>query len=186
MRESYTPSPTIIDLDEVRDIKQWVGDSIEEIHGHTGPHHYRFKLVNGKVQMTYKHWSSDPKWKTPTSDTPLDLIKKAANLPSITSLITPDISSLNLEQLLTDLSRLPSDYIPPNKLEQWNLLVSKLSASNRLPQTTKPLPKFTHYRTSSRAMTTSEGAATLTVLPPSIQKLVDKSNERPPVSNIIY
>ena len=124
MQESYTPSPTIIDLDEVRNIKLWVGDSIEEIHGHTGPHHYRLKFVDGKVQLTYKHWSSDKEWATPMSDTPLDLIKKAANLPSITSLITPDISSLNLEQLLTDLSRLPSDYIPPNKLEEWKVLIN--------------------------------------------------------------
>ena len=40
----------IIDLEEVRDIKKWVGDNIEEIHGHTAPHHYRFKRVGEEVE----------------------------------------------------------------------------------------------------------------------------------------
>ena len=78
--------------------------------------------------MTYKHWSSDAQWKV--RDTPLYLIKQAANLPCVTALINSDISSLNLEQLQAVLSRLPIDYIPPNKLEEWNRLIIKLSTSN--------------------------------------------------------
>lgn len=94
-----------IDLEEVCDIKKWVGDSIEVIRGHTVPHHYRFKRVGEKVEMTYKHWS-DEEWETPECDTPLDLIREAANLPSTTSLVTPDFTSLNLGKLATDLKQL--------------------------------------------------------------------------------
>ena len=108
----------IIDLEEVRDIKKWVGDSIEEIRGHTAPHHYRFKRVGEEVEMTYKHWPDDDEWESPGCDTPLDLIKGAASLPSTTSLVCPDFKSLNLDKLATDLSHFPSHYIPPDKMEK--------------------------------------------------------------------
>ena len=49
----------VIDLEEVRDIKKWVGDSIELIRA---PHHYRFKWVGKEVEMTYKHWADDEVW----------------------------------------------------------------------------------------------------------------------------
>ena len=96
LEESYTSTPMIIGLEEVCDIKKWVGYSIEVIRGHSAPYHYRFKRVGAKVGMTYKHWSDD-EWETPECNTPLDLIMEAANLPSTTSLVTPDFTSLKLE-----------------------------------------------------------------------------------------
>ena len=60
---SYTPSPKVCDLLEVWDVKQWMRESIEDIHTHTRPHHYRFRLVDGQVEVTYKYWSTDNKWR---------------------------------------------------------------------------------------------------------------------------
>ena len=59
---SYTPSPKVLDLLGVWDVKQWMRDCIEDIHTHTRPHHYRFRLVDGQAEIKYKYWSSDPKW----------------------------------------------------------------------------------------------------------------------------
>ena len=185
LKDSYTPSPKIIELEEVHDIKKWVGKSIEEIHGHTAPHHYRFKRVGDEVEMTYKHWSDDEEWESPECDTPLDLIKQAANLPSTTTLVCPDFSSLNLDKLATDLTHLPSHYIPPDKMKKWEDLIRKLmeSATAGLTVTTRHLPQLASLTTTHTPATeTPSRASTSSLLPTSIRKLVDKSNERPAVS----
>lgn len=177
----------VIDLEEVHDIKKWVGDSIEVIRGHTAPHHYRFKRVGKKVEMTYKHWSDDEKWETPEYDTPLDLIREAANLPSTTALVAPDFTSLNLEKLVTDLKQLPSHYIPPEKMVMWDHLIKKLmeSAATGLTVATKPLPRLTSTAT-SRAPAVTPSGSNHSLLPPSIKKIVDKSNKRPTVSRPMH
>ena len=59
---SYTPSPKVLDLLEVWDVKQWMRDCIEDIHNHTRPYHYRFRLVDGQAEIKYKYWSNDLKW----------------------------------------------------------------------------------------------------------------------------
>ena len=186
LKDSYTPTPMVIDVEEVHDIKKWVSDSIEAIRGHTAPHHYRFKQVGEEVEMTYKHWSNDEEWETPECDTPLDLIREAANLPSTTSLVTPDFTSLNLDKLATDLKQLPSHYIPPDKMEMWDHLIEKLmenaaAANNGLTTATRSLPQFASI-TSSRTPAETPSTSTNSLLPPSIRKIVQKSNERPAVS----
>ena len=62
LRSSYTPAPKVVDLFEVWDAKQGLGEYIEDIRYHTQPHHFRFLLVGGRVQITYKYWSEDPEW----------------------------------------------------------------------------------------------------------------------------
>ena len=189
LKDSYTPSPKIIDLEEVRNIKKWVGDSLEEIRGHTAPHHYCFKRVGEEVEMTYKHWSDDEEWETPECDTPLDLIKQAASLPSTIALVSPDFSSLSLDKLATDLTHFPSHYIPPDKMEKWEDLIKKLveSAAAGLTVTTRPLPQLASMTTSGTpAAEIPSGSNPSSLLPPSIQKLVDKSNKRSAVSVCIY
>lgn len=59
---SYSPSPKVVDLLEVWDVKQWMRECIEDIHSHTRPHHYRFRLVDGQVEIKYKYWTTNRKW----------------------------------------------------------------------------------------------------------------------------
>ena len=133
--------------------------------------------------MTYKHWSDDEEWESPECDTPLDLIKQAANLPFTTTLVCPDFSSLNLDKLATDLTHLPSHYIPPDKMKTWEDLIRKLmeSATAGLTVTTRHLPQLASLTTThTPAIETPRASSSL--LPTSIRKLVDKSYERPAVS----
>lgn len=56
LQSSYTPSPKVIDLFEVWDAKQGLREYTDDIRYHTQPHHFRFLLVDGRMQITYKHW----------------------------------------------------------------------------------------------------------------------------------
>ena len=42
------------------DIRNWIAPHVEDIHGHTQPHHFRFTLDEvGIVVMHYKNWAKD-------------------------------------------------------------------------------------------------------------------------------
>ena len=96
-----------------------------------------------------------------------------------------NFSSLNLDKLSTDLTHLPSHYIPPDRMKKWEDLIRKLmeSATAGLTVATRPLPQLASLTTShTPAAETPSGTSSSSLLPPSIRKLVDKSNERPAVS----
>ena len=75
----------------------------------------------------------------------LDLIQEATSSPSTTPPVSPHFTSLNLEKLATDLSHLPSHYIPPKK---WEHLVKLIELSAELTLTTKLLPQLPSVTTS--------------------------------------
>ena len=61
---SYSPSPDVEKVGHILDIKSWMGDQIEGIHGHTQPLHFKFYCQeDGKAAMRYKLWVTDP-WST--------------------------------------------------------------------------------------------------------------------------
>lgn len=69
--ESYTPHPQVELLEFVYDIKSWMSHAIEDLHGHTQPHSFKFVLNSGgRCEMFYRNWSHDP-W----SETGLVLLK---------------------------------------------------------------------------------------------------------------
>lgn len=197
---SYTPSPKVLDLLEVWDIKQWLKESIEDIHTHTRPHHFKFQLVDGQTEVKYKYWSDDPEWlpseKTEAEsesdkdnaaeseddeeDGPLHILKDPYTVSSSVPVVPPDLDSLHLDQLLIDLSRLPQDYISAEKKREWEEFVGKLQSSKVRGHITKQLPRLCVTRRSMPSATRSSSSSALS-LPPSIQTLVDKDNDRPPV-----
>ncbi len=44
LQNSYSPSP-VLEQSKVLDVKGWLGPHIEDLHGHTHPHHFRLQLV---------------------------------------------------------------------------------------------------------------------------------------------
>ena len=48
-------------LKYIFDIKSWIAPHLDEIHGHTVPHVFRFRLNSAKrAEMHYQHWSHEP------------------------------------------------------------------------------------------------------------------------------
>lgn len=181
---SYIPPPKVADLMEVWDVKQGLGDYIEDIHHHTRPHHFRFKLVDGKAEMMYKYWSEDTKWlldPDPPSE-PIHILKDSYTPPSAIPVVPPNLTSLNLDQLMTDLSRLPEDYLPTEKKREWEVVVGNLRSSEVREYVTKPLPQFHVTRRQMLPASSTLTPASSATLPPSIKSLIDKDNQRPPVS----
>lgn len=57
---SYSPHPKVELLKYVYDVRAWLTPSIEDLHGHTQPHCFKFTLnANEHAEMFYKNRSSD-------------------------------------------------------------------------------------------------------------------------------
>ena len=192
LRSSYTPSPKVIDLFEVWDAKQGLSEYINDIRYHTQPRHFRFLLVNGRVEMKYKHWCEDPVWQPSDENQDTDkeeddgddelYILKNSYMPlSALPLVSPKLDSLNLEQLMTDLSKLPPDYLSDEKKREWEEFTEKLRSSTVAIHTTKCLPELSSVDEREKPPTISS-SSTGAQLPPSIRTLIEKENKRTPVS----
>ncbi len=61
IEDSYTPQPKVIWIESSFDFKAWIEPYIQEIHGHTEPHCFRFKMnEDGQVILHYRQWSGQP------------------------------------------------------------------------------------------------------------------------------
>ena len=63
-------------LEYIFDIKNWIAPHLDEIHGHTAPHIFRFRLNHSKrAEMHYKNWTHESWEPSDTSDDGLLLLK---------------------------------------------------------------------------------------------------------------
>lgn len=73
----------VTEVDVLYDFKAWLLPHIDTPHGHTNPHNFLFHIgEDGKAEMKYRNWSSDP-W-MPTSPQPgIVLLKVSFMINSI-------------------------------------------------------------------------------------------------------
>ena len=58
--QCYTPNPNVVLLDSVYDVRSWIGPHIDDLHGHSQPHCFRFSLdESGTAVMHYRNWTTD-------------------------------------------------------------------------------------------------------------------------------
>ena len=141
------------------------------------------------MQITYKYWSEDPEWQPEEDedddedeeDKPLYILKDGYIPLSAFPIVSPNLDSLYLDQVMADLSKLPQDYLTEENKKEWEEFVEKLRSSGVTRHTTRPLPELSCINGREQPPTlpsSSVGAK----LPPSIQTLIDKENKRTPMS----
>lgn len=58
--QSFTPQPATVLLESVYDVRSWLAPYINDLHGHSQPHCFRFSLNKHAVAvMHYKNWSHE-------------------------------------------------------------------------------------------------------------------------------
>ncbi|XP_066266678.1 uncharacterized protein [Branchiostoma lanceolatum] len=64
VEESYTPRPkvTVLDPQNMYDIKQWLDQEMVDIEHHNAPHTFKIIKKEGDVALEFKMWSSDKDW----------------------------------------------------------------------------------------------------------------------------
>ena len=58
IEDSYTPTPLVIKLEEIYNVREWLGES--KLKGHSGPLCFEFVTGTGGIIMRYKDRSTDP------------------------------------------------------------------------------------------------------------------------------
>ena len=95
---SSTPAPLVKVVDSVLDVKSWITPTLEDVHGHSTPHCFKFVLVDeSEVFMYYRLWSSDA-W-CETADA-LKLLHVSTKLIICSCIILSCYSSLNYNTYL--------------------------------------------------------------------------------------
>lgn len=62
--KSYSPAPSVLITKHLYNAKDWIEDSIAEVHGHSEPLCFKFELDNNrKAQLSSARWSDAP-WKS--------------------------------------------------------------------------------------------------------------------------
>lgn len=63
IEKSFTPIPEVVEVENVRDIKEWLLPHTPPLHDHLKAHQFKFEPGrDGVSRMYYKEWSSDPFW----------------------------------------------------------------------------------------------------------------------------
>lgn len=96
--------------------------------------------------MKYKHWCEEKVWQPSDENDDTDdegdnsdiddesnqlyILKESYTPLSAFPLVSAKLDSLNLEQLMEDLSKLPTDYLSDEKKREWEEFTQKLHSSN--------------------------------------------------------
>ena len=150
--------------------------------------------------MKYKHWCEDEVCQLSDENenandeeddgddesgdiNQLYILKESYAPLSALPLVSPKLDSLNLEQLMTDLSKLPPDYLSDEKKREWEEFHQKLCRSTAVASTNKCLPEFSSVDERGEPPTFSNSSPSAGApLPHSISTLIEKENKRTPVS----
>ncbi len=61
--QSFTPEPITAQIQAIHDVRSWLIPHIEDLHGHSQPHCFRFTLnKEGIAEMHFKTWNTDKAW----------------------------------------------------------------------------------------------------------------------------
>lgn len=137
---SYNPQPMVEFVKHVYDVKSWLTPSIEELHGHTQPHCFKFFLSSeGHAVMHFKNWSHDA-W----SREPLLLLKvnnyysihnfKVHSLNNIIiimqnipegspQLLQPNLEKIDVHKLKQDIPKYDT-WITRESAEEWHSILT--------------------------------------------------------------
>lgn len=99
-------------LQIVYDIKSWISDHAEELHEHTVPKCFKFKLNDeGKATMHYRNWSHE-RWQGP-----IVILKSMPH--GKPNLVIPSLAKLDLEALKRDILNKYQQNIPQAASDCW-------------------------------------------------------------------
>ena len=108
---SYTPTHKVYEIKETYNSKDLFQPYLEDIHGHTEPHHFRFRLVGEEVELKHKNWSTEKEW-LPVSEN-INVFR--AGCPTVCILMPTNAEELRLEKLMNDIEH-QSTFLQPSVL----------------------------------------------------------------------
>lgn len=63
IRDCFTPTPHVCQLETVYNIKSWISPVIKEIHGHSVPLCFKFQASIDEAELHTKRWTTS-EWQT--------------------------------------------------------------------------------------------------------------------------
>lgn len=120
IEKSFSPAPEVVEVSDVRDIKEWLLPHTPILHDHLKAHQFKFELgSDGESRMYYKEWSTDPFW-LPESGMCLLQESNSLRTPSgRPSVIQPIYDGVVLDQIEATIQRLGGYLHKSGAVEWW-------------------------------------------------------------------
>ncbi|KAL5468782.1 hypothetical protein EMCRGX_G029899 [Ephydatia muelleri] len=133
--KSFTPNPKAILVEHLLDVKNWMIPHIQEIHGHTEPHCFRFTQSHcgENIVMHYRQWSGQA-WIPETG------IQILTSIPiNNLQFCEPSFEKLDLPRLQQDLPKW-RDWLKPHSNIEWQEFFSI------------ELPRLSHFNQNEQSL----------------------------------
>ncbi|XP_070555939.1 uncharacterized protein [Ptychodera flava] len=162
VRGSYTPAINTELLTEVYNVKQWIEPHIAgTFGGHSKPHNFRFRRVNGKVKMNYRKWSTLP-WKpvrkndAEDSDDEMNeadesdglvCLKTIPSLDEIPEWVIPSLEKLDVDAVRKHVPNSYGHRLPDYAKASWRDFFDNIKKYEQVPEeaSTWPLKEIVDY-----------------------------------------
>ncbi|XP_070550483.1 uncharacterized protein [Ptychodera flava] len=122
--DSYSPNINATLVGSLFNIKEWLEPHMSgTFGGHSKPHSFRFKTVDGKVRMHYRKWSNLP-WKPETDDNfeeskGLICLKTVPSLEDIPDWVQPCLEKMDVDAIKKDIPERYKHRLPDSAIQEW-------------------------------------------------------------------
>lgn len=90
IQQSFTPTPVVIKMENIYDVKSWQRPYVSTFKYHSHPHAFRFKLNNqGEVEMTYRNLANTKRKEWLPKEGPFIVMRQLP--PGKPSVLKPDL-----------------------------------------------------------------------------------------------
>ncbi|XP_070550516.1 uncharacterized protein [Ptychodera flava] len=131
IHESYTPSIKVEEVKYLFNVKEWLEPYMAgRFGGHSKPHNFRFRKVNGRARMHYRVWSTDawqPTYDEDNEDTQgLVCLETVPDVNDVPSMVEPSLLKLDLQRIRNDIPNKYADYMPQSAMDYLQNFVNDI------------------------------------------------------------
>ncbi|XP_070548740.1 uncharacterized protein [Ptychodera flava] len=131
IHESYTPSIKVEEVKYLFNVKEWLEPYMAgRFGGHSKPHNFRFRKVNGRARMHYRLWSTDawqPTYDEDNEDTQgLVCLETVPDVNDVPSMVEPSLLKLDLQRIRNDIPNKYADYMPQSAMDYLQNFVNDI------------------------------------------------------------
>ncbi|XP_070568131.1 uncharacterized protein [Ptychodera flava] len=137
--DSYSPNINATLVGSLFNIKEWLEPHMSgTFGGHSKPHSFRFKTVDGKVRMHYRKWSNLP-WKPETDDNfeeskGLICLKTVPSLEDIPDWVQPCLEKMDVDAIKKDIPERYKHRLPDSAIQEWRKFFENVKDYEKVPE----------------------------------------------------
>ncbi|XP_070553722.1 uncharacterized protein [Ptychodera flava] len=176
VHESYTPAIKVQEVKYMFNVKEWLQPYMAgRFGGHSKPHNFRIRKINGRARMHYRLWSTDAWQPTYEEDGEpaqgLVCLETVPDVDDVPDMVEPSLLKLDLQKLTHDIPNKYVDYMPQQTVEHLRDFMGNIEQYGQVAEQADEWPlqqliEAARRQRSARVTTSGD-------VPPNVQRIQD-------------